>query len=207
MQPTEEMTGPRRLRQSLVVAASVAAHVAVLAALGLNHPDLTQAVPPPVFEVTVVPRYILPREAPPRPAQTPPTRSVVPRRPISPDETLPVAPLITPGLPAPSADDPSVVAPGRLSRVLRGSPVGCANQWLLSPEEREACDRRFGKGAKDATFIEPPMSPEKRRAFDAAAASKRAYRAYKEGHVPPGVTTKDGGPQMKELPPIWPPPR
>ncbi len=201
------MAGRPNLRTSLVVVASIAAHLGMLAALGLHRPELTQAVPPPVFEVTVVPRYILPDTASPSLPQTVRSRPLTSRRQARPDEAPTVAPLVLPGLAAPSPDDPAVVAPGRLSTTLRRSSVGCAHPALLTREEREACDRRFGQGAKDAPFIPPPMSRDKRRAFDAAAASQEAYRAYKEGHVPPGVTTKDGGPQMKELPPIWPPPR
>jgi hypothetical protein len=71
--------------------------------------------------------------------------------------------------------------------------VGCANRNAvgLTRREREACDDRGGAGAGQAAFIEPPMDPDKRRAWDAAAARKALARRRKEGAVPPGVNPGD----------------
>jgi hypothetical protein len=214
------MTRPNHRRWTLVVAASVAAHAGVLALLALNAPNLNmRAVPPDVFEVTVVPRYLPREKLREERRETVQARPLIPRRVLRPDEPLPVAPLITPNAPAAarpadqgSAFHPAPNPPGpkdQLRNALRSGAPGCANadSVILNKAERENCLERLGKGAKDAPFIEPPMSRDKRRAFDEAAAKKKAYRDYKEGNLPPGVTQKDGGPQMRELPPIWPPPR
>lgn len=214
------MVGTNHRRWIPVVAASVAAHMGLLALLALKTPTFrTQAAPPPTFEVTVVPRFVPPQTLKDE-QRTPPPRSppLIPRRVVAPDTPLPVAPLIAPAAPVRAGEGrgvnlhPAPFPPGpkdQLRNALRGSPAGCANadSVILNKAERENCLERFGKGAKDAPFIEPPMSRDKRAAFDKAAERKKAYRDYKESNLPPGVTTKDGGPQMKELPPIWPPPR
>lgn len=177
--------------------------------LALRAPRLVQVVPPPVYEVTIAPRYVASRAERPPQAKPAPRRPLIPRRLIRPDEPLPVAPLVTPNPPRGQdarPDTPSAAAaPEGLRNALRRSAVGCANPERLTRAEREACLERLGAGAKDAPFIEPPMSRDKRMAFDRAAASKEAYRKYKEGNLPVGTTQRDGGPQMKELPPIWPP--
>ena len=81
--------------------------------------------------------------------------------------------------------------------------MGCANPNLLTKAERERCLERLGAGAKDAPYYEPPMSRDKRKAFDEAAARKQAYRKYKEANLPTGVSP--GGLEMKPLPEVWTP--
>ena len=195
----------------MIAAASAAAHVAVLALLAMHGPKFSmQAAPPTVFDVTVEPRYVIEDQVRPEPTRPLLKRPLAPRRLVRPDEQLSVAPLVTSTAPGPAAAgpvDPRLTNPAALPNSLRRSAVGCANPALLDKAERDACLERLGKGAKDEPFIEPPMSPDKRRAFEEASAKKEAYRKYKEGNLPPGVTTKDGGPQMNALPPIWPPPR
>ena len=212
------MTRANHRRWTLVVTASVVAHAGVLALLALKSPHFDmQAIPPATFEVTVVPRLVPPerlretRREPPSPS-----RPLVPRRLLAPDEETPVAPLVTPNSPGAEGRGtnlhPAPNPPGpkdQLRNALRAGTPGCANadSVILNKTERENCLERLGRGAKDAPFIEPPMSRDKRMAFDKAAARKQAYRDYKEANMPSGVTQRDGGPQMKELPPIWPPPR
>lgn len=211
------MTRANHRRWTLVVTASVVAHAGVLALLALKSPHFDmQAIPPATFEVTVVPRLVPPerlretRREPPSPS-----RPLVPRRLLAPDEETPVAPLVTPSAPGVEGRGanlhPAPNPPGpkdQLRNALRAGAPGCANadSVILNKAERENCLERLGRGAKDAPFIEPPMSRDKRMAFDKAAARKQTYRDYKEANMPSGVTQRDGGPQMKELPPIWPPP-
>ncbi|HRD29889.1 MAG TPA: hypothetical protein PLO65_16445, partial [Caulobacter sp.] len=88
-------------------------------------------------------------------------------------------------LPAPSRGD--------LRQALRGSAVGCANRASvgLTRREREICDEAYGRGGASETFIEPPMDPAKRAAFDAAAARKATARRRKESPPPPGINPTD----------------
>lgn len=193
-----------RHRRWMVVAASAAAHAGLLAPLALHAPRLLgRAEAPPIFEVTVAPRYLPPDRAPRTEPAAGPSRPIKPRQAIKRGGPLPVAPLV---LPPASPSAPSSPVPSPLLRdALRKGVAGCASPALLTREERDRCLERLGAGAKDAPFFEPPMSREKRAAFEAAAARQEAYRKYKEANMPPGLTQRDGGPQMKELPPVWPP--
>lgn len=194
-----------------VLIASGFAHLGVLALLALVRPDLRQMAPPPVFDVQILPR-ILPSPTPGAPVAT---RELQVRPPRDARSTLDVPPMIVP--------ERSIAAPGEsaragpatpaapsseVSKALRLGPVGCANPDLLSPEEREACLERLGAGAKDEPFIEPPMSRDKRRAFDAAAAKKEAYRRYTEGNVPPGTAPQPKPSEAPNpFPDVWTPRR
>lgn len=203
------MTRARRPGRRIgIVAGSVALHLALAAALAVNVPRFVTYVPPPVYEVTVTPLYLPPEKAPRLPRQRLASRPLVPRMRAKPDEPLPVAPLVTPAAPARNApgafsvspdERPAPKPPGaadQVREILRNSLAGCANadSVIFSKRERGGCDERFGSGAKDAPFIEPPMSRDKRRAFDAAAARKEAYVKYKESNLPPGLEGGGLGP-------------
>jgi len=196
-----------------IVAVSVAAHLAVFGLLALARPKFDHtAPPPPVFDVLIAPRFA----RPPAQAEPAPSRPLRARRAVAADRS-PIPPLrlpesaIAPSAPAASTEPTmptAPVAPARLKDALRRGPVGCANPSLLSREERDACLERLGAGAKDAPFIEPPMSPDKRRAFDAAAAKKEAYRRYKEANMPPGVTPEPKPSEAPNpFPEVWTPRR
>ena len=60
---------------------------------------------------------------------------------------------------------------------LRHSYVGCADRDVvgLNRAERDLCDERFGKGARDAKFAGLGLSPEKQRLLDAAS-TRRTVR-------------------------------
>jgi len=206
------MTRTDRRTLPIVVAVSGLAHLGVLVLLAIAHPTLRQAQAPPVFEVQVVPLY-----APSQRSEQPAPKRLIdqpirPRRALRLQEDLSVAPLVTqlaPGRPAappaPAVALPSPAAPATpaLSGALRLSPVGCANPHLLTKAERDRCLERLGAGAKDAPYYEPPMSRDKRKAFDEAAARKQAYRKYKEANLPTGVSP--GGLEMRPLPEVWTP--
>lgn len=190
----------RRVPSGLWVGLSIAGHAGVLAILAMAQPQLREIETPPVFEVTVAPRFLTTAEDRPVPRETAAIRPLRPRRALRPDETSQVAPLVTRSAPttAPRTDTgaPSLApesgpaaegSPDLLRNTLRRGAVGCANPTLLSKTEREACLEKLGAGAKDAPFIEPPMSREKRAAFDEAAAKKQAYRRYKGQNIPPGT--------------------
>lgn len=78
---------------------------------------------------------------------------------------------------------------------LRHGTVGCANPQAvgLTRAERELCDEKFGKGAKDAAFAGLGLSPDKQRILDAAGAKKDADYRYKYSPAPP-ASAATGGP-------------
>lgn len=205
------MARARRSRLYVLLCASLLVHAAVLTMLGLRRPHLGAAPPPPVAEVQVVPYYVL-RAKRPAGAERQPAileRPIRPRRTLRPDETSPVAPLVTPNAPA-APSGPWTVAPAvsgaptpspDVRQALRRGAGGCATPGLLTREEREACQEQLGAGAKDAPFFQPPMDPRKRQAFDEAAAKKEAYQRYKQGNVPPGLTHE---PRPSEAPNPFP---
>lgn len=196
----------------IVIAVSGLAHLGVLALLAFAHPTLRQALTPAVFEVQVVPLYVpSPRSEQPAPKRLV-DQPIRPRRALRSEEDSSMAPLVTPLAPrtagpseAPAATLPAPAAPvgPAPGAALRLSPVGCSNPQLLTRAERERCLERLGAGARDAPFYEPPISRDKRRAFDEAAARKQAYRKYKEANLPTGVSP--GGLEMKALPEVWTP--
>ena len=211
------MAAARRSRLYALLGLSLLAHGVVLAVLGLREPKLNLAPAPPVMEVQVVPYYVLSTPRAPEAERLPPLveRPIRPRRTLRPDETSPVAPLVTPRAPPASgpwtlepAEPGAPAPPADLRQALRRGAAGCANLALLSREEREACEERLGAGAKDAPFFQPPMDPRKRQAFDEAAAKKEAYQRYKRGNVPPGLSHEPRPSEAPNpFPEVWTPRR
>ncbi|MCR5880783.1 hypothetical protein [Phenylobacterium sp. J367] len=199
-----------RRRTTVAIAASTAAHLAVLAILATNTPILhvppMRSGPPE----PIIPVLILPRTPPPAAGEAAPAPIRLHRRPQRFRlEDLPLAPLPVPeAATAPSAParegprrgdfHPAPLPEGpkdQLRSVLRRSDVGCANATAvgLNRTERENCDERLGKGAKDAPFIHPGfgMTRAKRAELEAAAARKSARVAVQERPVSPPVGLPD----------------
>ena len=186
----------------------LAAGVAVLvlhAAAGLAllsvRPTLPFAPEPRVFEVA-----LLTPNSRPSPPHAPRRASAAAAVSSGPRDVL----SARPGSPAPAT--PPVVSTteeatdktteARMRAALR-SRIGCAapEVWGLTAEERDACLERFAQGAAEALYRPPALDDRKQQAFDAAAARKAAYRAYKESTAPPlGIDTTGGGPVMNPLP-------
>ena len=87
---------------------------------------------------------------------------------------------------------------GDVRAALRHSYVGCADRDLvgLTRAERDLCDERFGKGAKDTRFAGLGLSPDKQRLLDASGARKEADNRYKRGAPtaqPLGASRLPGG--------------
>lgn len=182
------MNSAGRLRLTLVMAGSGAAHLGLLAWLALEQHDLRhQAPPPPVFEVEVVPLLIPPRRSDlTSPRREAASRPLSPRRVLHPDETSPVAPLVTPQAaapPPPSTSEPGPAAD--LRRALRRSPIGCANLAILDDVERGACQESFGSGVKTTQLIPAPIDPERRQGFDEKVAAREEMRIYRQTGVYP----------------------
>ena len=90
----------RRVPRGLWVGLSIAGHAGVLAILATAQPQLRQVESPPVFEVTVAPRFLTTAEDRHVPRETAANRPLRPRRALRPDETSEVAPMITRNAPA-----------------------------------------------------------------------------------------------------------
>lgn len=176
-------TGRRRLGATAVVV-SIAVHAVVLVLLARHAPTLfvpRELAGPPE---PIIPVIIMPRAPPPVPGSgSKPEPIRLHRRQLRPQaEPPPMAPLVLPSKaeaappprPGPAARratvQPSPAA--RLGEVLRASSIGCANPSTLSPAERERCDERLGRGAKDAPVIPAPIDPAKRARYDAARAAR-----------------------------------
>lgn len=199
------MQTARRRRISWAIAVSLIAHLAVGVVVLLQHPTLPtppdEAGPPEA----IIPILILPRTPPAaaagKKAPSEPIRLHRRPQPFLPPQVIPAP--IAPPAPAPVAAAPAQRTPpstfhpapqpegpkAELRTILRQSPVGCANATAvgLNRAERDLCDERFGKGAKDAEFVGLGLSPEKQKSFDGAAARKEADRKYRDSYGPSGV--------------------
>lgn len=185
------------------MAVSALAHVVALALLGLSsqapRPALRDEAavtpveiwtPPPAVAARRSPAAAVPSPLRPRQARAPTPSPVV--------APLPLAPPQGPAPPARRPDGVGATAPvtaagGDLRRALRGSTVGCANRDTvgLTLRERENCDDSYAKGRENDPFIQPPMDPGKRAAWDAESARRERARKRKEAPPPPGVNPAD----------------
>lgn len=214
------MAAAKRRRTTIAIGLSAAAHLAVLTLAVLHAPVLK--TPPMVSgpPEPIIPVLIMPPRPPPAPGAAAPAPIRLHRRPQRFNlDDLPLAPLPVPpeeprdAAPAPGAGErrggfhPAPLPEGpkdQLRTVLRRSDVGCANTAAvgLNRREREECDERLGKGAKDAPFIHPGlgMSRAKRAELDAAAAAREARRAGMEAPAPrptlPEPSSYDGEPHI-----------
>ena len=206
------MQTARRRRTTWAIAASLIAHVAVGVFLLAQHPRLLVPVETQGPPQAIIPVLLMPRTPPPSAGRVAPSQPIrLHRRPqpfIPPDVTpAPIAPKAptTPAPAAPGPKGPPALHPaplpegpkGEVRTVLRQGLVGCANQLAvgLTRAERDLCDEKLGKGAKDADFTGLGLAADKLKGFDAASARKEADRRYKETYGPPGMVTPH------ELPP------
>ena len=194
------MPASRRSRNIAIVAASIAAHVAVLTVVALHAPRLRIPQPEPGMPEAIIPILIMPRAPPPAAAPgSKPAPIRLHRRPQRfALEPLPLKPLVAPEVEAapqpapspgpkvlnvPSAED-ALAANAR--KALRGR-LGCDSP-SLSRAEREACEDRFASGARDAEF--PGLGLEAGKAGDLAKAGarKEADFKYRRSQFGPGVS-------------------
>jgi hypothetical protein len=213
------MLTAKRRRTTWAVAASVTAHLAVVIVVLLQHPTLPVPVQPSGPPEAIIPILIMPRTPPPvggKLAQPSPIRlhrrpqrfipPEVPTAPIAPPEPAPTAAAPPPPRapvvvhPAPQPEGPR----GEVRQALRQGAPGCANAATvgLNRAERELCDEKFGKVAKDATFTGLGLNADKQRAFDAAGARKELEKRYKDAPVQPGVAggSSDDPSKPRDLP-------
>ena len=134
-----------------------------------------------------------PRLVPTRAAPVQPRQQLKPRPSRSRPDDLNVAPLVVPQAPEPAFPSPTPPSlTPQLSATLRRS-LGCANisSAGLSQAERDRCLERLGQGARDSAFLTPGLSREKQALLDQAAAKRKLYRDYRNGQIPPGLSTSD----------------
>lgn len=189
----------RGLRRYGIVAASIAAHVAVLGLLALHVPRLRTPAPQPAGPPeAIIPVLIMPRALPPSAdAGAPAPLRLHRRRTRYSDAPLPVAPLVAP---APQAEAPQAAAPSgprtlllpryedtladNARRALRGR-LNCDSP-SLTRAEREACIERFAAGARSAPPMGLGIERDKATALEAVARRKEQDYEYKRAPVPPG---------------------
>ncbi|HEY2358020.1 MAG TPA: hypothetical protein VGH86_11255 [Phenylobacterium sp.] len=202
------MTANRR-RKTWAVAASLIAHLAVVIVVALQRPMLILPLEDRGPPSPVIPILLMPKTPPPsagRPARIAPIRlHRRPQRFIPPEApTAPIAPPTpapAPAAPAPRAPPALHPAPqpegpkGDVRSALRQGEVGCANRDAvgLNRAERDLCDEKFGKGAKEADFEGLGLGSDKQRLLDAAGGRKEANRRYREAQPTPGVSDAAGG--------------
>jgi hypothetical protein len=198
------MQTARRRQTTWAIGASLIAHLAVGVFLLAQHPTLRmqeseQGPPQAIIPILLVPRTPPPttgKVAPSQPIRlhrrpqpfVPPDVTPAPIAPPSPSAaaTAPLSPKTVPAFhPAPMPEGPK----GDVRTGLRQSAVGCANQQAvgLNRAERDLCDERLGKGAKDTAFAGLGLAPDKLKSFDAIAAKKEADKAYKDTYGPAGM--------------------
>ena len=179
--------------------AALVLHGLVALALLSVRPTLPAAPEPRIFEVALV----APVARPSRPLRNRPQTARAPARGpgVLSAPSGERAPL-TPSVVSRDVPDADQAAEARMRAALRAR-VGCASPeaWGLTRNERDACLERLAQGAAEAAYRPPVIADDKQRAFDAAAARKAAYRAYKDSTTPPlGIDTTGGGPVMNPLP-------
>ena len=199
------MQPAKRRRTTWAVAASLIAHVAVGVFLVAQHPTLQMRIGEQGPPQAIIPILLMPKTPPPSAGKVAPSQPIrLHRRPqpfVPPDVTpAPIAPP-TPPAAAPAAPPPPKAVPalhpapmpegpkGEVRTVLRQSAVGCANPNAvgLTRAERDLCDERMGKGAKDAAFTGLGLSAEKQRLLDAAGARKESNERYKSAPMTPNM--------------------
>jgi hypothetical protein len=174
-----------RRRTRWAIAASLAAHVAVLAVVLLYRPPLTSPVELAAGPMeTVIPVLMTPRSHVARPRQAP-SAPVPLTRPARPTESALPA---TPGLPgpekaetappaaassAPTGEGETAAAPD-IRAALRHGAMGCSGavQATMSREERERCGEQLAAGVKTAPFMQMALEPRIRGYYDAVIKAK-----------------------------------
>jgi hypothetical protein len=150
--------------------------------------------PEPIIPILILPKT--PPAAAGRQSQPTPIRLHRRPQPFAPTDVTP-APIAPPTPPASAKSAPPALpalhpAPqpegpkGDVRTALRGSYVGCANAQAvgLTRAERDLCDEKLGKGAKDAQFAGLGLSAEKQGLLDAAGARKESDYRYKHSQGP-----------------------
>ena len=202
------MPAKRWSRRYGIVAASVAVHAALLAAVAVQAPRLRMPAPELGPPEAVIPVLILPRTPPATAAPgAKPTPIRLHRRVQRfANEPLPVEPLVAPtkageeaaARPAPSSGPRPVTGPSpedafaaNARNALR-SRLNC-DDANLSRAEREGCLERFGAASRSAPVLGLGIEGDKASDLARAALRKEQDYGYKRGILPPSPPTPGAG--------------
>ncbi len=190
----------RGRKRRAALAASVVAHVGVLALIGLSAPRLSIREPPrPPAVVWLMPHFAL------RSSSRAPRAANRAAEPILLSSHQATPPTLAPSLPAPTP--PAMPPPGAIaagsaggaqgvgegsSEGVRGAlraGVGCdlTDAVHLTPEEKRRCSQRVGEEARRGPKFIDPIPAEKRAYYDAIQA------AYQGSHQAMPVPIAPGG--------------
>ena len=200
------MQTAQRRRTTWPIAASVAAHLAVLTAALLQKPMLAIPAEPGGPPQAIIPLLILPRTPAAlaghglRPAAMQlhrrPQRNLLAETPVAPL----VAPTPKPAEAPAQAPGPATVkapqlppAPADAVRATLKTTLGCteARMAAMSRDDRAGCLERLGRGAHDEPYFAPALSPEKHALLEEAGAAKMAQKLAAERPLP-GATPQTG---------------
>jgi hypothetical protein len=203
------MQTARRRRNSWAVAASVIVHLGVLAAALVYRPTLKipnepGGPPEPIIPILIMPRTPTPlagRHGPQAPIQLHRRvqRNMPPESPLAPVVIPAARPAEAPAqAPSPVAvkpQPPPAAPPDAVRATLRAS-LGCTEARLpgTSREDRTGCLERLGRGARDAPYLPPALSPEKRAALEEAGGAKLAQKTA-AGRAAPTPASRNPDPQ------------
>ncbi|THD64151.1 hypothetical protein [Phenylobacterium sp.] len=197
-----------RRRAAWTIAASVLAHLAVVAFALSQHvtlpPPRDDAGPPLAF----IPVLILPRVQADAGGLVRPGQIRLHRREPSIPQSLPLAPreaaetpaerLSAPSAasaaPAPSGADQGPPAPD-LTAALRHGVLGCANAGALSREDRIRCEEQLGAGAANAPTLQLQLAPRMRAYYDAVAKAKAPDKPWTPNRAPGALGRLDPEPR------------
>jgi hypothetical protein len=190
---------PKRRLGGTAIAVSLAAHLVILAMIGLYAPGLIYREPPPLkaTNVWLMPRLTLNQHAPPQhqavvqktplPAAAPaPTKAVVKPSPAPTSVPSPAPTAAGPGR-SPAAGPkfgapPVEVGPTGGTRDALRTSVGCDADPVvhLTPGERDKCNQKVGEMAKRSPAFNG-IDPLKRGRFDDQATADERRRAARDG--------------------------
>lgn len=202
------MPAARPSRKYAIVAASVAVHVVLLAAVALHAPRLRAPLEDAGPPEAVIPVLILPRAPPANAAPgARPTPIRLHRRPQPfADKAPPIAPLIAPVETAKPTQERTAPTPGprvltlpsqedafaaNARNALR-SRLNCDDP-RLTRDEREGCLDRFGAAGGSAPVLGLGVSREKAAELEAAARRKEQDYGYKRSAAPAGSGASSTG--------------
>jgi hypothetical protein len=196
----------RRRRSSWAVTASVAAHLGVLIAVLSQRPTLRIPVEPGGPPEAIIPLLILPRTPPPlagdgaKPAPIQLHRRQQRHLPEAPPVAPLIAPTVTPSetpaptlAPAAARPSPQPAPPADAVRATLRTTLGCTEARMagLTFEDRASCLERLGRGAREAAYLPPALTAEKRAFLEQAGAAKLAQKAAAERAAPSARTAPE----------------
>ncbi|OXE35223.1 MAG: hypothetical protein CGW95_15210 [Phenylobacterium zucineum] len=181
------MAQGKTMQRPAIAIASLAFHALILT--GLTRHQAHLAATEEIFTVTVLPRYLTPKES---------QHSASPQQQVSkkdrPRELATIPPPILQPPPSPISaqpiQPPLTITAQQLGQALRNGGVGCNPPGLpgLSREARDICEARLAAGARNAGYLGNGLARDKQAGFDVSATAKARWR---DNGVPVGMGYTD----------------